>query len=175
MPVRIVARLLQTPPLLEKELTERRKAVVALPAPAAGRDKGHRRRRRPSLRPSSRFSPGRGNLHRPPPARPAIFAEPHDLGGALRDNPVRRAQIEEQDRARTENQAAAFERQVPTARVVRLPHASHFVFESNEADVPAGDAGFHRPPARTLISPPGRGPIGKSPGAGSGKSLGRTV
>ncbi|HTE47375.1 MAG TPA: hypothetical protein VK636_19140 [Gemmatimonadaceae bacterium] len=31
--------------------------------------------------------------------------------------------------------AAAFERGVPGARVVRLPNADHFVFRSNEADV----------------------------------------
>jgi len=31
--------------------------------------------------------------------------------------------------------ADAFEKGVPTARVVRLPHASHYVFLSNETDV----------------------------------------
>jgi hypothetical protein len=31
--------------------------------------------------------------------------------------------------------AAAFEKGVPTARVVILPNANHFVFLSNEADV----------------------------------------
>lgn len=36
----------------------------------------------------------------------------------------------------TERQAAAFERQVPSARVVRIPNANHSVFLSNEADVP---------------------------------------
>jgi hypothetical protein len=32
-------------------------------------------------------------------------------------------------------QAGAFEKGVPTARVVRLPHAHHYVFMSNEGDV----------------------------------------
>ena len=29
----------------------------------------------------------------------------------------------------------AFETGVPSARVVRIPHASHYIFQSNEADV----------------------------------------
>jgi hypothetical protein len=32
-------------------------------------------------------------------------------------------------------QAKAFERGVPSARVVRLTHANHYVFKSNEAGV----------------------------------------
>jgi hypothetical protein len=32
-------------------------------------------------------------------------------------------------------QANAFERGVPAARVLRLPHANHLVYQSNEADV----------------------------------------
>jgi non-heme chloroperoxidase len=50
----------------------------------------------------------------------AIFAVPHD------SDPV------DQD---TEEQAKAFESGISTARVVRLPHADHYVFMSNEADV----------------------------------------
>lgn len=34
-----------------------------------------------------------------------------------------------------EQQYAAFARQVPSAHVVRIPHATHYVFRSNEADV----------------------------------------
>jgi len=34
-----------------------------------------------------------------------------------------------------EAQVAAFARQVPSAHVVRIPHASHYVFHSSEADV----------------------------------------
>jgi hypothetical protein len=43
--------------------------------------------------------------------------------------------LEAADIALTEKQAKAFEDGVPTARVVRLPHANHVVFSSNEADV----------------------------------------
>ena len=32
-------------------------------------------------------------------------------------------------------QVAAFERQVPSAHVVLIPHGAHYVFQSNEADV----------------------------------------
>ncbi len=32
-------------------------------------------------------------------------------------------------------QSKAFEIAVPSARVVRLPHASHYICQSNEADV----------------------------------------
>lgn len=34
-----------------------------------------------------------------------------------------------------ESQIAAWKRQVPSARMVLIPHASHYVFQSNEADV----------------------------------------
>jgi pimeloyl-ACP methyl ester carboxylesterase len=50
----------------------------------------------------------------------AIFAVPHD------DN---------QADPETEQRAKAFETGISTARVVRLPHANHYVFISNEADV----------------------------------------
>lgn len=35
----------------------------------------------------------------------------------------------------TGRQSEAFEKGVPTARVVRLPNADHYIFRSNEADV----------------------------------------
>jgi hypothetical protein len=40
-----------------------------------------------------------------------------------------------QEVALVEKQAKAFEEGVPSARVVRLPGAHHFVFLSNETDV----------------------------------------
>jgi len=65
----------------------------------------------------------------------AIFAVPHDLGSAFKDRPALRARLEAIDLSQTETQVEAFARQVPAARVVRLPHANHLVFKSNEADV----------------------------------------
>jgi pimeloyl-ACP methyl ester carboxylesterase len=65
----------------------------------------------------------------------AIYAVPHDMGPAFRGNDAAKAAFEASDAARTEAQAKAFEKAVPLSRVVRLPHANHYVFQSNEADV----------------------------------------
>ena len=64
----------------------------------------------------------------------AIYAVPHDLGPAGGDGAARAA-FEANDEATTGAQAKAFESGVPSARIVRLPHANHYVFLSNEADV----------------------------------------
>jgi non-heme chloroperoxidase len=65
----------------------------------------------------------------------AIFAVPHDLGPILKDDPAAKAAMIEADRARFSAQANAFEAGLPSAHVVRIPNASHYVFKSNEADV----------------------------------------
>jgi len=64
----------------------------------------------------------------------AIYALPHDFGGALPAGADRGA-AEAWDVASTGAQAKAFEKGLPSARVVRLPNANHYVFRSNEADV----------------------------------------
>jgi non-heme chloroperoxidase len=64
----------------------------------------------------------------------AIYAVPHDLG-PLGGDKAARATYEAHDEAVTQAQAKAFESGVPTARVVRLAHADHYVFFSNESDV----------------------------------------
>lgn len=64
----------------------------------------------------------------------AIFADPHDLSSKYKDA-GQRTKAEALDFERTERQANAFQRRVPSARIVRLPHASHLVWFSNEADV----------------------------------------
>ena len=43
--------------------------------------------------------------------------------------------FEKFDEAMTERQARAFERGVPQARVIRWPHASHYLFITQERDV----------------------------------------
>jgi non-heme chloroperoxidase len=63
-----------------------------------------------------------------------IFALPHDFGPNT-DHSVARADREAIDLRLTEYQAKAFETQVPTAHVVHIPHASHYVYRSNEDDV----------------------------------------
>ncbi len=62
----------------------------------------------------------------------AIFALPHDMGSA--DSWSAAAEARDVTHM-TGPQSNAFERGVPSARVVRLPHASHYVFQSNEKDV----------------------------------------
>lgn len=63
----------------------------------------------------------------------AIFAVPHDFGPT--DHSASRAQLEARDLRITEYQVKAFETQVPSAHVVRIPHASHYVYRSNEGHV----------------------------------------
>lgn len=65
----------------------------------------------------------------------AIFAVPHDLGPRFKDNPSVRAALEADDLARMTAISKSFEAGVPSAHVVRLANASHYVFFSNEADV----------------------------------------
>ncbi len=64
----------------------------------------------------------------------AIYAVPRDPPPAVRSNPAALAAFEAGN-ANREAQTKAFETGVPSARVVRLAHANHFVFVSNEADV----------------------------------------
>jgi pimeloyl-ACP methyl ester carboxylesterase len=65
----------------------------------------------------------------------AIFAVPHDPGLFAEKDAVALSTFEASDAASTEAQARAFETGVPSARVVRLPHANHAIYMSNEADV----------------------------------------
>jgi non-heme chloroperoxidase len=65
----------------------------------------------------------------------AIYALPHDPGPEIGKDAKTRAEFEARDEASTGAQAKAFETGLPSARVVRLPHANHYVFRSNEADV----------------------------------------
>jgi non-heme chloroperoxidase len=62
-----------------------------------------------------------------------LFAVPHDFGPT--DHSASRAQLEARDLKITEYQVKAFETQVPAAHVVRIPHASHYVYRSNEQEV----------------------------------------
>ena len=64
----------------------------------------------------------------------AIFPDPHDLSSQYKDAD-RRAKAEARDSDRTERQISVIQRQVPSAKIVRLPHAAHLVWQSNEADV----------------------------------------
>jgi non-heme chloroperoxidase len=70
----------------------------------------------------------------------AIFAMPHELGPwfLTNDDPAVRTAAEAflvQDAALVEKQAKAFASGIPSAKVVRLPGANHYVFISNKAEV----------------------------------------
>lgn len=67
-----------------------------------------------------------------PPPILAIFAVPSELSPAVDE--ARRAEAEARN-LRMAAQVKAFESGLPSARVVRLANANHFVFVSNEADV----------------------------------------
>lgn len=64
----------------------------------------------------------------------AIFASPSAAPPGAERDPEMRAVIAEADSA-VEAQVRAFARGVPQARVVRIPHADHYVFRSHEAQV----------------------------------------
>lgn len=65
----------------------------------------------------------------------AIFADPHALGQFALDDPALRQKLMMDDFTRTSAQADAFQAGVKGSLVVRLPNASHMIFESNEAEV----------------------------------------
>jgi non-heme chloroperoxidase len=65
----------------------------------------------------------------------AFFADPHDFGNLYKDNPKALAAVIANDRETTTAQADAFRNGVPSAQVILIPHASHFIFKSNEAEV----------------------------------------
>ena len=125
----LVQELLQTTlPQFEKDLQEQQKMFESLPPPP------QQPKRPPS--PNTAIISGEQrytDIHVP---ILAIFAVPHNLGpDFLKDNPTGRAAAVASDQARTGAQANAFEKGLPSAHVVRLPNANHYVFRSNEADV----------------------------------------
>jgi pimeloyl-ACP methyl ester carboxylesterase len=65
----------------------------------------------------------------------AIFAVPSYLGPIAPSDPTTRAALLASLKTSVEARAKAFERGVPSARVILIPNAHHYVFQSNEADV----------------------------------------
>jgi len=65
----------------------------------------------------------------------AIYAVPQDYGPDVSENPTVRDAIDAVKAPQNEAHAKAFEKGVPSAHVIRLPHANHYIFISNEADV----------------------------------------
>jgi hypothetical protein len=66
----------------------------------------------------------------------AIYAVPHDRGPQPPGvDASAQAALDARDEETTGAQAEAFETGLPSAKIVRIPHANHYVFRSNEADV----------------------------------------
>jgi hypothetical protein len=65
----------------------------------------------------------------------AIFACPHNWDRAFRNDPSGKSARVAADLASCSAQAGAVAAGLPSARVVRLPNADHYVFNSNETDV----------------------------------------
>ena len=65
----------------------------------------------------------------------AIYADPHSFGPLYRDSPDKLAALIADDKAIVSAQADAFQAGVPSAQVIRIANADHFIFRSNEADV----------------------------------------
>jgi len=127
-PKQLVQELLQTSlPQVEKDLQDHQKELQTMPALPQP----------PSELPTAAQAIFAGQQKYMDIRDPilAIFAVPHDLGPAFKDDPAARAAAEANDTARAGAQAKAFESGLPSARVVRLPNANHYVFQSNEADV----------------------------------------
>jgi non-heme chloroperoxidase len=128
----LIRELLETSlPGIERDLKETQKNLEASPPPAA--NPGQAAPTIPAAAQAIMAGMQKYTEIRVPIL--AIYALPHDPGQAFKNNPAARAALEARDLATTGAQATAFETGLPSARVVRLSHANHYVFLSNEADV----------------------------------------
>ena len=112
--------------LLEKEIAEYRSELPPTPTGS-----GQRAAPPPYLYAIFSGFEGFPTIHCP---ALVIFAEPHDFG-PTQDYSASRAAFEARDLRITEYQAKAFESQVPSAHVIRIPHASHYIYRSHEQRV----------------------------------------
>jgi pimeloyl-ACP methyl ester carboxylesterase len=134
---RLTEELLSGVAQLEKELRDRQTLLKGMPEPP----EGAAQQPRPAVPvPIKGIFGGLRKYRMLPVPILAIYAVPHALndlgdGEALAKDPAAAAKVEAEDIARSGTQANAFEKGVPSAHVVRLAHASHVIFESNEADV----------------------------------------
>jgi len=65
----------------------------------------------------------------------AIYADPHSFGNLYQNEPAKLAALVADDKATVSAQADAFQAGIPSAQVIRIPHAGHFIFQSNENEV----------------------------------------
>lgn len=124
-----IKELLQDVPRFERNLQARQKELDSMPPALLASAPVQPRVPRAIMAGAQKYT----NLNSVPIL--AIYALPHDLGPFAPADPAARAAREAQDQETTSTQAAAFEKGVPSAHVVRIPHANHYLFRSHEADV----------------------------------------
>jgi len=119
-------------PQLEKDLKESLKDLEDAPPPPPP----------PQRPPSSEFSPSQAILDgaqkytKIPVPVLSIYAFPPRFGPEIwGTDPAKREAVRAKVLTLVGAQVKAFEMGVPSARVVTLPDADHFIFQSNEADV----------------------------------------
>jgi non-heme chloroperoxidase len=135
-PQQLVRELLETGlPQFEKDLVERQKDLNSMSAATlAGMEQGVTPALPTIVREAQAINAGEQKYTSIPAPVLAIYAVPRDPSPAVRDNLSALTKFEAAN-ANREAQAKAFEIGVPSAHVVRLAHANHYVFLSNEADV----------------------------------------
>jgi pimeloyl-ACP methyl ester carboxylesterase len=117
-------------PQFEKSLSAFRKQLAAMPPNTPGALPPV-----PPLNPASAISLGWQKYTKIPVPILALIAVPHDFSAALKKDPVTGRAEEAADRDRMEALARSFQAGVPTAHVVRIPNASHYIFNSNRDEV----------------------------------------
>jgi non-heme chloroperoxidase len=128
----LIQELLETAlPRLERVLREKQKDLQATPAALLAAYGQGKVQLPPAIH---AIHAGRQKYTHIPVPILAIYAIPPNLGD-LPGDPAERAAFEARTAVTLDAQAKAFEAGVPSARVVRLPHARHEVFSSNEEDV----------------------------------------
>jgi pimeloyl-ACP methyl ester carboxylesterase len=133
---RLVYELLTTSlPQLQKDLLDQQKELEAVPDLPAGTSIPTRSQR-PRSDAAQAILEGEQKYSQIKCPALLIAAVPYAMGPAAPGADLdARTAAQAKDLAETTAHAAAFQAGVPTAHVVRLPNASHFIFLSNEADV----------------------------------------
>lgn len=128
----VIAEMLKTDlPQYEKDLAARQKELEGMPDTPNRPAPGKKDRRRVSAEAIIAGEQKYTDIKSPVLA---IFADPHRMDGPPMDE-KQKAVAAAHDAEFTEGQAKAWERMVPTAKVIRIPNANHYVFKSNEAEV----------------------------------------
>lgn len=117
-------------PGIERDLRERQKDLDLIPPALLAVQSSSM-----ASGPGPQIFAGMGKYTKIPVPVLAIYASPHNLRPMANPVAAKRAEQEKRDEETTGAQAKAFEEGVPTAKVVRIAHADHYVFRSNEADV----------------------------------------